>query len=410
MESRKISTPTTIIGLQIAPADWPQFRGPSQDSRVVGATIRTDWAENPPKEMWRKRIGPGWGTFSVVGDYLFTQEQRGPNEAVICLKADSGEQVWAYESPARFEDGNAGAGPRATPTVNEGSVFAFGATGKLVRLNASTGEKVWEVDAPKVTETKPPPQFWGYASSPYVANGLVVVFINGGVTGKGTAAFKVSDGSLAWASGIGNHGYCTAHRATICGVDQILMPSDKGLEAYELATGSILWTHKWPTPANRSTQPILLGNDELLLSTGYSLGVRKLKITKSGSDWNVVTVWESNKLRPYFNDAVQHNGLVYGFDDSSFVCLDPVTGKHKWKEGSKYGFGQVALLADQNLLVVMSEKAGTVSIVNANGDEFEELATFKALEGKTWNHPVVNRGKLYVRNGIEMACFDLGTK
>ncbi|MFO0937007.1 MAG: PQQ-binding-like beta-propeller repeat protein [Gemmataceae bacterium] len=411
MESRSHATTSTVESVDISPSDWPQFRGRTQDSRVVGMTIRTDWTEHPPQEIWRKRIGPGWGTFSVVGDHLYTQEQRGPNEAVVCLKADSGDEVWAYETPARHDDGNAGTGPRATPTVSNGSVFAFGATGILTRLDQKTGKKIWEVDIPKATGTQAPRQFWGYASSPYVDRGLVVVFINGGASGKGTAAFKVEDGSIAWTSGAGKHGYCTAHRATICGVDQILMANDQTLEAYDLPTGKILWSHAWPVRSgNRSTQPILLGNDEILFTSGYGIGTRKLKITKSGDAWNVATVWEAKTLKPYYNDAVFHNGLIFGFDDSAFVCLDPANGKIKWNEGAVYGFGQVLLLADQNLLLVMAEN-GTVALVRADGREYEELARFKAFDGKkTWNHPVVNRGKLYVRNGAEMACYDLGTR
>ena len=102
----------------------------------------------------------------------------------------------------------------------------------------------------------------------------------------------------------------------------------------------------------------------------------------------------------------RHHGA---FDDAAFVCLDPADGKRKWSAGTKYGFGQVVLLADQNLLIVMAER-GDVALVEATPDDYVELARFKALDGKTWNHPVVNRGKLYVRNGVEMACFDLGTK
>jgi outer membrane protein assembly factor BamB len=409
MADRKKSADTTVVGLQVTPGDWPQFRGPKQDSRVNGATIRTDWAENPPKPVWKKRVGPGWGSFAVVGDYLFTQEQREANEAVVCLKAATGEEVWSYESPARFAEAISGVGPRGTPTVADGSVYAYGATGKLCRLDAATGKKIWEVDVPATAGTPVPPQFWGYASSPYVANGLVVVFTNGGAVGKGTVAFKVADGTVAWAKGIGTHGYAMAHRTTICGVDQLLMQSDKAIEAFEPTTGKLLWSHEWVTRANRSTQPILLGNDELLMTTGYGQGTRKLKITKSGDDWGVKVVWEARTLKPYYNDSVLHNGFVYGFDDAAFVCLDPADGKRKWSAGTKYGFGQVVLLTDQNLLIVMAER-GDVALVEATPDDYVELARFKALDGKTWNHPVVNRGKLYVRNGVEMACFDLGTK
>ena len=385
------------LKLTAAPDDWTQFRGAKQDSRLPGVTIRTDWDKNPPKEIWKRRIGPGWGSMTLVGDYLFTQEQRESNEAVVCLKADTGKEVWVYETPGRFAEAISGVGPRATPTFHDGSLYTFGATGTLTKLNAHDGQKAWEVETPSATGTKAPTPFWGYASSPVVIGDVVVVFINGG-KGKGTAAFRTKDGGVAWTAGIGTHGYSTAHIATLCGVEQLLMASDKALESFDPKTGTVLWTHVWSTAGNRATQPILLGNDELLLTTGYSKGTQRLKIAKSADGWNVSVVWESTKLKPYYNDSVLHNGLIYGFDDKAFVCFDPATGKHRWNEGSVYGMGQVLLLADQNLLLVQAEN-GNVVLIEANGDEHVPVAKFKALSGKTWNHPVVHRGKLYVRNG-----------
>lgn len=407
MEQRQSAINTTIAPLKVNAADWAQFRGPNQDSKLTGVKIETNWDKSPPKELWRKRVGPGWGSFATVGEYVFTQEQRGSNEAVVCLKADTGEEAWSYETPGRFEEAISGVGPRGTPTISEGSVFTLGATGKLTRLDARDGKKIWEVDVSIETGSAPPKQFWGFASSPYVVDGLVIVFTNGGSVGKGTAAFRVGDGSLAWASGEGTHGYATAHRATLAGVDQLLMVSDKGLESYQPATGAILWTHKWPTPANRCNQPIMLGKDELLVCTGYGMGTRRLKVTKNGEEWSVKQVGsDSRQLKPYYNDAVLHQGLVYGFDDKAFVCYDPSNGRRKWSAGTRYGFGQVILLADQDLLLVMAEN-GTVYLVQATGDDLKEIASFKALNAKTWNHPVINRGRLYVRNGEEMACFQL---
>jgi outer membrane protein assembly factor BamB len=393
------------LTLVAAPDDWTQFRGAKQDSRLTGVTIRTDWEKNPPKELWKRRIGPGWGSMTLVGDYLFTQEQREGNEAVVCLKADTGKEVWAYETPGRFAEAISGVGPRGTPTFHDGSLYTFGGMGTLTKLNAHDGQKIWEVETPAATDTKPPTPFWGYASSPVVIGDVVVVFINGG-NGKGTAAFRTKDGGVAWTAGIGTHGYSTAHVATLCGVEQLLMASDKALESYDPKSGTVLWTHVWSTSGNRATQPILLGNDELLLTTGYSKGTQRLKITKSADAWNVSVLWESTKLKPYYNDSVLHNGLIYGFDDKAFVCFDPKTGKHRWNEGNVYGMGQVLLLADQNLLLVQAEN-GNVVLVETNGDEHMPVAKFKALTGKTWNHPVIHRGKLYVRNGEEIGCFDV---
>ena len=116
--------------------------------------------------------------------------------------------------------------------------------------------------------------------------------------------------------------------------------------------------------------------------------------------------WTSKELKPYFNDLVEHEGFAYGFDGPIFVCIDLETGKKQWKAG-RYGHGQVLLVADSGLLVVTTEEAGDLVLLEANPEKHTELARFKALGGKTWNHPVIVGNKLLVRNGQEMACFEL---
>lgn len=116
-------------------------------------------------------------------------------------------------------------------------------------------------------------------------------------------------------------------------------------------------------------------------------------------------VWETKAINPYFNDLVVHGGHIYGFNNSFFVCLDLESGKGKWKARG-YGNGQVLLLPDQDLLLILSEK-GEVALVEATPAGHKEISRFQALDGKTWNHPVVAHSKLFVRNGEEAACYEL---
>jgi outer membrane protein assembly factor BamB len=396
--------------IKTLPGDWAEFRGAKRDSSVTGVSIETNWSANPPKLLWKHRIGPGWGTFSVVGDKLFTQEQvEDEQEAVVCYEAETGKPVWEYKYNARFFEGIAGVGPRGTPTVTNGRVYTFGATGKLVCLDASKGTKIWERDV--ATDTGAKVQQWGYSSSPLVFQGVVVVFANG-PSGKGTAAYQAETGEPAWTAGNGTLGYCSAHIAKFGGVDQILMISDVGIESYQPKDGKILWIHDWPVKGvNRVSQPAILSDTDLLIGTGVGndQGTRRVRVTKTGDTWKTETVWNSKNMKPYFNDGVIHNGYFYGFDDKSLACIDLTDGSKKWKTGTQYGHGQLLLLADQGLLVVQAVD-GKVALVEANPSDHNEIAKFPALGGKTWNHPVVANGKLFVRNAIEAAAYELKKK
>jgi outer membrane protein assembly factor BamB len=398
----KVTTDTQPLVVQ--KGDWPEFRGPARDSKVLG-TVSTDGERFSPKLLWKQRVGPGWSSFAIVGDYLYTQEQRGEEEAIVCYSASTGKEKWSSSVTARFYEVIAGAGPRATPTFHENRIYALGATGKLVCLDAVSGKEHWVRDIGEDSGAKPPQ--WGFSSSPLVLEKVVIV-VAGGPNGKGTLGYDLESGKLLWAKGEATHSYSSAQAAIFFGVSQVLVASDYGLESFRPANGELLWKHAWEIAGmNRVTQPNIIGEGEILLSTGVGSerGTRRIRIQKNPEGWTEQTVWTSQRLKPYYNDFVTHNGYAYGFDDAIFVCIDLADGKTKWK-GGRYGHGQVLLLAEQNRLLVISDE-GKIVLLEATPEELRELSRFQAIQGKTWNHPVIAHGKLYVRNGEEMACFDL---
>ena len=121
--------------------------------------------------------------------------------------------------------------------------------------------------------------------------------------------------------------------------------------------------------------------------------------------WNLEERWTTNGLKPYFNDFVVHKGHAFGFDGAILSSINLQDGKRNWK-GGRYGNGQMILLAEQDLLLVLSED-GELALVSATTDGYREIAKFTALDGKSWNHPVLVGSMLLVRNGEEMAAFRL---
>ncbi len=389
--------------------DWPGFRGPHRDSRLLGVRIATDWQQSPPKELWRHRIGPGWSSFAVVGNRLFTQEQRGDDEYVVCYDATTGAEIWTQHDASRFTELVAGPGPRATPTFHDGRIYSFGAAGRLNCLSAADGKRLWTHDVAAETGATVPQ--WGFASSPLVAQGVVAVFA-GAPNGKTLAAYRETSGESAWTANVGptsekpSLSYCSPQLETVDNIPQILLATDAGLSAFEPASGKELWHYAWMVPnVPRIVQPAKVGAGDFLIGTGMGNGTRRISVTRSGDDWQTKDQWTSRKIKPYYNDFVVYKDDLYGFDGNKFVCIHLTDGVEAWRSGG-YGNGQVLLLADQGILLILSE-SGDVAVLSAQSEKREELCKFKALDGKTWNHPVIARGNLYVRNGEEIACFKL---
>ena len=380
-------------------ADWPGFRGPARDSVIRDLRIDIDWTNAPPVELWRRPIGPGWSSFAVAGDLLYTQEQRGEDEIVACYNARTGEPVWSHGDAVRFYESNGGAGPRGTPTLSDGRVYAFGATGILNVLDARDGAVVWSRDVVSDADAEVPG--WGFASSPVVVDSVVIVAAAGRLV-----AYDRATGDPRWLGPKGGGGYSSPHLLTIDGVEQVLLLNATGAISVEPVEGMLLWEHSWP--GFRIVQPTVIADGDLLISSADAMGgisTRRIAVTHETGGWNTEERWTSTGLKPFFNDLVVHEGHAFGFDGRILSCIDLQDGKRKWK-GGRYGHGQLVLLREQGLLLVLSEE-GELALIDATPDQFRELARFKAIEGKTWNHPVLVGYLLFVRNGEEMAAFRL---
>lgn len=392
----------TELDQQLIDPAWPAFRGNQRDGVLSGVTLADKWTNEVSTPLWKIAIGPGWSSFAIAGDLLFTQEQRGDHEAIVCYDARSGNEIWKQQIPSRFYEPMGGAGPRATPTLADGQLYVMGAKGHLIRLDPKTGKIVWQQDIREVAGREPP--MWGFCSSPLVVDSLVIVHA-GGNGDKGVLAFDTETGDLKWSAPSGDHSYSSPVLLTIAGQSVIAMLTNKELNLFNPADGTVLLNYECAVDGFRALQPQVIEDDSILIATGMGKGVQRVRVTNTDGVWAAEQVWIALGLKPDFSDYVIHEGYAYGFDGSIFLCFDLKDGKRKWKRG-RYGKGQVLLLGDSGQLLVISEQ-GEVVLLKADPKTHTELAKFQSIDGKTWNHPVLRGDQLFVRNAEQAASFRL---
>ena len=385
---------------------WPHLRGPNFDSAQHGLRFSDNWKANPPKELWRIAVGPAWSSFAVAGRYLVTQEQRGESEFVVCYDADTVQEVWAHAEPGRFFDSLGGLGPRATPTIHEGYVYASQADGKLLKLDPTSGEAVWKKNLCDVAKIKPP--MWGFSSSPLVYQDTVIVYAGNEAEQEGHIfAFNDADGEVAWSAPAGKMSYSSVQTIDVLGTTYLALLSELGLHLYKPDSGEVVLNYLWKHGGYRSLQPQVVDGDKIVIPTGPGSGTRLVQAAIKDNALKLEEVWTSFDMKPDFNDIVVHQGYIYGFDNNIFGCINLKDGKRKWK-GGRYDKGQAILLADSDLIIVVSEQ-GDLVLVRATPEKLQELVKISAMKGKTWNHPVVVGNRLYVRNAAEAICYGLAT-
>ena len=380
---------------------WTDFRGPNRDGQYTDTPILTNWPGTGLDPLWTQPVGGGYASFVVADGLAYTIEQRRDDEVVAAYDIHTGVELWTHVWPAHFEELLGGPGPRATPTWHEGRLYVVGATGMFICLDAKTGAVIWERNM--LDDANAPNLQWAMSASPLIVDDLVIV-LPGGPNGWSVAAYDHRNGDVVWHVLNDGTAYTSPMLATFGGVRQILVVTDQRLAGLTPEDGTLLWDYPWQirTVPNIS-QPLLVSPSRLFLSAGYGKGAALIELTRVNGQFSASTVWETNRMKNKFSSSVLVDGYIYGLDESILACMDAETGELMWK-GGRYGYGQ--LLAADDHLVVLTED-GDLVLVRATPDGHEEVAGFRAIEGKTWNVPALSDGLLFVRNTREMAVFDL---
>jgi outer membrane protein assembly factor BamB len=393
------------INFEVAPDDILEYRGPRRDGIIPGPKLARDWQAHPPKLVWRQPCGGGYASFVKIGPALATIEQRRDKEAVIAYDAATGRELWVYDYPALFSEALGGDGPRATPTFHGGRLYALGATGMLTCLDFASGKHVWSVDILKQNECGN--LDWAMSGSPLVCDGLLLVNPGnqkGSAASRSIVAYDPLDGQRRLAAGQTKAAYASPMLATLAGTPQLLIFDAVGLAGHDPADGRELWRYPWKSEWDiNASQPIIVDADHVAISS--AAGAALLKLSRSDDRWQVDEVWRNRNLKCGYSSPIAYQGHLYGIDENMLACVELETGKRKWKSrDGQYGHGQMLLRDD--LLVILGE-AGELALVAAAPDAFHELGRIQALDGKTWPVPLLVGNRIFVRNHLEMAAYDL---
>lgn len=397
-----MARPSGSVAAVEAPRNyWTEYRGPGRAGVYDQTSLRLDWTEDRPTELWRQQVGGGYASMVVADGLVFTIEQRRNLEVVAAYQLLDGSQVWEHSWVSRFSERMGGDGPRATPTWADGRLYAQGANGDLVCLSAGDGKVLWQRNI--LRDAGAGNLTWGMAGAPLVVDDLVVV-LPGGPAGKSLLAYDRLSGTVRWSALNDKAGYVSPQVATLAGRRQLLLVSGTRVLGASLEDGALLWSYPWKTSYDANcAQPLLVDGNHVFVSSGYGKGAALLQIASSGDRFSVEEVWFNRNMKNKFNPSVLHGDVVYGLDEGILAAIDVRTGERLWKQG-RYRYGQ--LLYASGHLIVLSED-GDLALVEASPEAYSELVRFESISGKTWNVPAIADGILLVRNQTEMVAYDL---
>ncbi len=123
--------------LPCSAGDWPQWRGTNRDDISTETGLLKSWPAGGPKKLWTfDDAGLGYAGYSIVGTTLYTMGSRDAIEYVIAVDTETGKEKWSTEAGALYTNGW-GDGPRSTPTVDGGHVYAIAGRGNLLCLTTA---------------------------------------------------------------------------------------------------------------------------------------------------------------------------------------------------------------------------------------------------------------------------------
>ncbi len=400
---REISVLTVVfllLNVQSVRADWPQWLGPDRTGISTETGFLKEWPKGGPAVAWKKNLGEGFSGISVANGRVFTMFAEGDDEFVICLREESGEEIWRFRTGAKFEEWQGGDGPRSQPTVDGDRVYVLGAEGGLYALNVVNGKMIWSVDLVDGLGGRFPR--FGFSNSALVEGDRL--FLEA-ATRKGTfLALRRTDGEVVWASQNDVASYSSPIAVDLASARQVVYFSGDAAVGLSPVDGSLYWRYPWKTSYDLNiATPIFVPPNQIFISSGYDHGATLLRIEGGADGMTVTRVWESRRMKNHFGTSVLVGDYIYGFDNAILKCIEALTGKEQWKHR---GYGKGALIYADGHLILLSDN-GRLAMARATPEGFKEKAGAQVLTGRSWTMPTLANGRVFVRDMRKIVCLDL---
>lgn len=391
----------SFVLLPPASAEWNQWLGPNRDGKSPETGLLAAWPESGPKQVWQiESLGAGFSSLAVAGGKLFTQGVKNGKQFLIALDAETGETVWETEHGRPYSN-RRGGGPRGTPTIDDGRVYALGGDGNLICADASTGAKIWEKHLLKTYRARN--INWGISESPLIDGNRIIV--NAGGRGASIVALDKTTGKELWKTQSDEAGYSSGVAVEIDGVRQYLFFTGEAAVGVLATNGELLWRYR---PVSNSTANVatpIVRDNLVFFSSSYGTGCALLRLDSTGGSTTASEVYFNRDMRNHYSSSVLIDDHLYGFSGRILTAMEFETGELAWRDRS-VGKGQM-IYADGRFYILSDN--GVVGLVEPNPSEYREVSRFEigSRDYPTWTLPVISDGTLYLRDQERLYAYNI---
>ena len=356
-----------------ASSEWPQWRGPNRDGLSTETGLLKEWPKDGPPLLWKASgLGAGFSGVSVAGQRIFTMGDQPDGNHVLALNCADGKLLWSTKLGKAGAPGWGGfKGPRATPSVDGGLVFALGQFGEVICVNAADGKEVWRKHL--TTDLGGPLMEWGFSESPLV-DGDQVLFTPGGPKGTMVALNKKT-GGLIWQSKdwTDNAHYSSIIVAEIDGLRHYIQLTDKSIAGVAPEDGKVLW--KAARKGSTAVIPTPICADGYVYTTsGYGIGCNLFKVAK-GSAFTATQVYANKVMVNHHGGVVKLGEYLYGHSDSKgWTCQKFQSGEARWQEKDKRDYQPQAYRIPDDIKDVQDDISRAILACEECGKNYKVVA------------------------------------